>query len=210
MAYGHNLDWVSQVAPATAGHPLRIGYVGRLTPVKGVDVLLRALLQLPPAAEYQAHLFGDPQQEPAYAAELRALASSQSKIQFHGRFGREALASVYSQMDVLVAPSVWYENNPLVIQEAFAAGVPVVASRLGGMAEFVTHNVNGLLFEAGDPASLAAALTNLLAQPDLLPRLRAGIPAVRSIREEVEALVEIYAGLAPAEPASQDRVSARI
>ena len=195
MAYGHNLDWVSPApVPAEPGL-LRIGYVGRLTPVKGVHVLLKALRQLPSGAAYQAHLFGDLRQEPAYAAELLALASGQPQIHFHGRFGRDALAAVYGQIDVLVVPSVWHENNPLVIQEAFAAGVPVVASRLGGMAEFVTHNVSGLLVEPGDPGSLAAALTELIAQPDRLAHLRAGLPAVRSMADEVAALTGLYAQL---------------
>ena len=203
MAYGHNLEWVSQLPPPTASRALRIGYVGRLTPVKGVHVLLQALRQLPPDSAFQAHLFGDLEQEPAYAAELRALAAGRREIQFHGRFGRDQLAQVYGQLDVLVVPSLWYENNPLVIQEAFAASRPVVASRLGGMAEFVTHGVNGLLFEAGDPAALAAALADLLAQPELLAHLRGGIPAVRTTGQELEALSGLYAGLAggtPTEP----------
>src|SRR5258708_38613706 len=128
-----------------------------MSPAKGVHVLLKALTLLSPAQHIQAHLFGDLEQEPAYGQQLRALAAGQSEVHFHGRFGRDELAAVYSRFDVLVVPSLWYENNPLVIQEAFAAGRPVVASRLGGMAEFVTHGLNGLLFEPGDPASLAAA-----------------------------------------------------
>ena len=195
MAYGHRLDWVDQLPARTPHNELVIGYVGRMTPVKGVHVLLRALLQLPPNSKIQAHRFGDLEQEPAYAAELLKLAAGRPEIHFHGRFGRDQLANVYGQLDVLVVPSLWYENNPLVIQEAFAAGRPVVASQLGGMAEFVTHGVSGLLFEAGDPASLAAALVQLMSQPDLLPRLRAGIPPVRTTSAEIEALSVIYAAL---------------
>ena len=96
-----------------------------------------------------------------------------------------------------------YKGYGKKIQEAFAASRPVVASRLGGMAEFVTHGVNGLLFEAGDPAALAAALADLLAQPELLAHLRGGIPAVRTTGQELEALSGLYAGLAggtPTEP----------
>ena len=196
MAYGHDLAWVSQLPRPAASRALRIGYVGRLTPVKGVHVLLQALDQLPPGGRFEAHLFGDLEQEPAYTARLRALAASRPEIQFHGRFGRDQLAQVYGQLDVLVVPSIWYENNPLVIQEAFAAGLPVVASQLGGMAEFVTQGVNGLLFAAGDPAALAAALRDLLAQPELMPHLRAGIPAVHTADEEMAALSAIYANLA--------------
>ncbi|MFZ1507845.1 MAG: glycosyltransferase, partial [Anaerolineae bacterium] len=84
------------------------------------------------------------------------------------------------------------ENNPLVIQEAFAAHVPVIASNQGGMAEFVTHEQNGLLFTPGDADSLAAALRRLLLEPDLLPRLRRQAPAVKTVQAELAELLHIY------------------
>jgi glycosyltransferase involved in cell wall biosynthesis len=196
LPYGHDLDWVRRLPPRTGSATLRVGYVGRMTPVKGVHVLLQALAQLAPNLRLEAHLFGDLDQEPAYGAQLRALAANLPHVAFHGRFGRAQLAEVYGQLDVLVVPSLWYENNPLVIQEAFAAGVPVVASRLGGMAEFVTDNVDGLLFEPADPYSLAGALRRMAEQPELLSRLRQHQPAVRTIAEEVHALSEIYTRLA--------------
>jgi len=195
MPYGHHLDWAGPRPEPMSSGALRIGYVGRLSPAKGVHVLLKALALLSAARHIEAHLFGDLEQEPAYGQQLQALAAGQPGVHFHGRFGRDQLAAVYSHFDVLVVPSLWYENNPLVIQEAFAAGLPVVASRLGGMAEFVTPGINGLLFEPGDPVSLAAALAELSDQPDLLLALRAGIPAVRTMAEELAALTSLYAEL---------------
>jgi glycosyltransferase involved in cell wall biosynthesis len=91
-----------------------------------------------------------------------------------------ALAS----MDVLVVPSVWIENAPFVIREAFVAGVPVVASDLGGMRDLVTHEASGLLFRAGDAGALRAALGRLIDEPELRSRLRGGIPPVKTIQQD--------------------------
>src|SRR5207247_9451405 len=91
--------------------------------------------------------------------------------------------------------------GPLVIREAFAAGGPVVASRIGGIPETVTDEVNGLLFEPGDVDDLARQLRRLIQEPDLLPRLRDGIPAVRSIEEATRETRAIYESLiAPTAP----------
>lgn len=200
VPYGHDLSWTADVQPRPSGAGLVFGYVGRLTEAKGVHVLVEAATRLDPAVRASVHLYGDPEAEPAYTARLRALAGASSRVKFQGKFGREALAQVYSQIDVLVVPSVWYENNPLVLQEAYAAGRPVIASNLGGMAEFTAHEGSGLLFEPGSAAGLAAAMQRLATDPALLARLRAGLPPVRSIEEEVQAIGAIYAEVLAAQP----------
>ncbi|PYR55304.1 MAG: glycosyl transferase family 1, partial [Acidobacteria bacterium] len=86
----------------------------------------------------------------------------------------------------------WIENAPFVIREAFAAGVPVVASRLGGMAEMVRDGVNGLLFEPGSPDALATVLRRVIDEPALLAALRAGIRPVMTIDEDAAQLVALY------------------
>ena len=90
-------------------------------------------------------------------------------------------------------PSLWYENSPLVIQEAFAAKVPVIASDLGALAEKVRHGLDGLLFPPGDAASLREVLRRLIEEPAILKCLRANIRPVKSMAEhakEIEALYE--------------------
>ena len=89
-------------------------------------------------------------------------------------------------------PSLWYENAPLVIQEAFATKTPVLTTNLGGMAEAVKHNVNGLLFERGNIDDLAKQLQRITDEPGLIERLREGIPPVKRIEEEVTELELIY------------------
>ena len=102
-----------------------------------------------------------------------------------------------SDIDILVVPSIWYENSPLVIQEAFAAGIPVMASNLGGMAEAIRDEVDGLLFERGDVEDLAGKLRRFAQEPELLNQLKMGIPSVKSIETEVEELEKIYYELIP-------------
>src|SRR5262249_6317810 len=94
--------------------------------------------------------------------------------------------------DALVVPSIWPENSPLVIHEAFLAGVPVIAARIGGIPELVTHGKNGLLFNPGDVEDLSRVLNVLLTEPALLDTLRTGIPEVRSIQDDARMARELY------------------
>ena len=93
---------------------------------------------------------------------------------------------------MLVVPSVWLENAPFIIREAFAAGLPVVASNLGGMAELVDDGRSGLLFAPGDASDLRRALARLLDEPGLLDRLRAGVPRMKTIEEDAAWTREVY------------------
>ena len=93
-----------------------------------------------------------------------------------GRFDRDDRAAVYDQFDVLVVPSLWLENSPLVIHEAFMAGVPVVGSRIGGIPDLVEEGISGLLVDPGSPEALAQALETLAADR---PRLEAMTAAAR-------------------------------
>jgi glycosyltransferase involved in cell wall biosynthesis len=162
------------------GAALRVGFMGTLTPLKGADVLLRAVGTLPPHA-VRLVLFGSLSHDPAYVAGLKGLATEETT--FAGPYAGSASAAL-AGLDVLVVPSRWYENAPLVISEAFAAGVPVVCSDIGGMRELVRHDVDGLHFKMGDPCSLAEQLTRLLEESELLARLRCGISAPRTITAE--------------------------
>ena len=110
--------------------------------------------------------------------------SSSEHLRFRGRYANERVSEILGELDVLVVPSLWYENSPLTIHEAFQAGVPVVCSDIGGMAEFVEHEHNGLHFSVGDADALATQLTRLTQDPELLARLRAGMPVFKSIAED--------------------------
>ena len=100
-----------------------------------------------------------------YIGSLREAAEGDPRISFAGAYGASDVAAVFSEMDALLVPSLWYENTPFVVLEAFAAGVPVIASDLGGLSEVVREGQNGALFVAGDPRSMAEAIERILARP---------------------------------------------
>jgi glycosyltransferase involved in cell wall biosynthesis len=139
----------------------RIVYVGRLTHLKGVDVLVEAMASLPPSAQLDLAGQGHDQTALALAAERVA----PGRVRFHGHLSQEEVADLIRSSSALVLPSRAYENQPRAILEGMAAGVPVVASAHSGIPELVEHETNGLLVEPDDARALADALGRLLADP---------------------------------------------
>jgi glycosyltransferase involved in cell wall biosynthesis len=172
--------------PETGSRRLRVGFVGALTRHKGIDVLLRAFESF-----YEAELtiYGRADRG---VFEAYASVFAQENVHFQGVLHDEQKAEALRQLDVMVVPSVCYENSPLVIEEAFLAGVPVVTSNLGGMAELVPDNVCGLQFRVGDWSDLRAKISYLSANPAEVDRLRQNLPEVKSIAEQAKKVVEIY------------------
>jgi glycosyltransferase involved in cell wall biosynthesis len=142
---------------AAAGNP-GSGFIfaGRLSPEKGVDVLIEAAGQLPGVA---VEVLGD---GPA-RADLERLAArlAPGRVRFRGRLDKESVHAAMRGALAVVVPSRWYENQPMTVLEAFACGVPVIGSRIGGIPELVTDGVNGYTVTPGDPAALAARMHEL-------------------------------------------------
>jgi glycosyltransferase involved in cell wall biosynthesis len=165
----------------TRSGALRVGFVGTLVWHKGVHVLVDAIGQIE-SGLVDVRIFGDTATFPSYVAELRRAAAG-LPIRFLGRFERGNVAAIYAELDVLVVPSLWLENSPLVIHEAFMAGVPVVGARIGGIADLVTDGVNGLLYPPESSAALADALT-------ALARDRRRLEALAAVRSPVTSLAD--------------------
>jgi glycosyltransferase involved in cell wall biosynthesis len=173
---------------------LRVGYIGQLTHIKGSHILLQALQHLP-GLPIQVDLYGDLDKFPDYVKKLRKLARKDQRIRLDGLFTPNQMRQVYQSLDVVVVPSIWYENSPNVILEAFGHKTPVIASNLGGMAELVEDGRNGLLFEVNNPASLADQLRRLVEDRSLLGRLRSGIAPLRTTADEIAELCQVYASV---------------
>lgn len=177
---------------ATPSSRLRVGFIGQVSAHKGVHLLVEAIARLnDPRVSCEIH--GDLTRDPAYVDRLRRLASGTPGVTFAGPYAHSRVYDILGALDVVVVPSVWYENRPFVILEAQAAGRVVVTSRLGGMAELVTHERNGLLFEPGSAADLARQLARLADDPDSLPTLRRGIVPPPTTDEEFDQLLCAYA-----------------
>jgi len=172
---------------------LRVSYIGQLAPHKGVHLLVEAFNRLIFSSQRaQLKIYGDPNVFPDYAQLLRKTADGNPAIEFAGRFDNRRVAEILNQTDVIVAPSIWYENSPITIMEALTAGTPVVTANLGGMPELVQHNVNGLLFEAGNISDLAGQLQRLLDEPGLVAALASNAHPVRMIDDEMAQILSLY------------------
>lgn len=159
----------------------RFGFVGTLAWHKGAHVFLQALERV--RGDFQADVYGNPAVSPQYASELRRLAED-LPVRFHGAFDRDRLAETYASIDVLVVPSLWPENSPLVIHEAFMHGAAVVAARMGGIPELVTDGVNGFLYDASRPHDLAERLERFVGDQSLASRLAAAAPPVKRMEDD--------------------------
>ncbi len=183
------LDYPPDFAREDEGvRPFRIGYIGGLSWQKGVHVLVNAFAQLPHPAELW--IAGDPEFDPDYVAQLHQLANETVRVL--GKLDRDSIWQMLTQVDVIVVPSLWYETFCFVVSEAFAMGVPVIASDLGVLADRVQDGVDGFLFPPGDDATLAALLCRCLTEPDLLPGLRAHIRPGLTVAQHTDQIEAIY------------------
>jgi len=188
-------DWM-EAKPESCNSHLRIGYIGQIAGHKGVDVLIEAFCRLKPGEKVpRLILYGDLDQFPHFTKQLRQQIAGRDDIVLGGQFEHFRVRQIHAGIDVLVVPSVWYENSPNVILEAFATRTPIVVSRLGGMAELVTEGVNGFQFETGNAGALAQALQRFIDRPDLLASLGRGMPPVKTVQEEIQELLQVYASL---------------
>jgi glycosyltransferase involved in cell wall biosynthesis len=192
--YGLDDGWVPQNREKNQAPGLRIGYVGQIEPLKGIDLLVRAFREIT-APEATLTLHGNGARNPTYTAELQRLCEGDPRIHFAGPFARDQRAEVLRNLDVVVVPSRWYENAPVVIAEAHAMGTPVIAANLGGMSEVVRDKIDGLLFEPDDVKDLSRCLRHLLEEPELLQAMRVRIQPPRTVADDACALIARYEAL---------------
>jgi len=193
MRQGLDVSHWLEAAPCQDDTHLRIGYIGQIAAHKGVNVLVRAFQRLQPGRRKpRLILYGDVEQFPRFARRIRQELAGQDQVTWGGTFEHTKIRQIHAGLDVLVVPSVWYENSPNVILEAFACGTPVVVSRLGGMAELVDDGVNGFHFEPGNAAALARVLQRFVDEPNLGKALRQGMPPVKMVQQEIQELERVY------------------
>lgn len=143
--------------------PFTFGYIGTHIPAKGIQQLIQAFSQL--KGNSQLRIWGRPR--PQNTEGLQAITTTlpfevQSRIEWLPEYANEQLIdAVFNRVDCIVVPSIWVENSPLVIHEALQARLPVITANVGGMAEYVHHEINGLLFEHRNMQSLAKQMQRL-------------------------------------------------
>ena len=171
---------------------LRIGFIGSLSSAKGAHVLLKAMRLIAAEPAVELRVFGNPKAYPDYAKSLTNIAGDDARIRFCGTFPSESIAEVLMDLDVLVVPSLWRENTPLVVYSAQAAGCPVIASNLDGLKEIVRDGVDGMLFPPGNAEILASIISRLGKDPDLVCSLAKNAIRPKSISEYTADLITTY------------------
>jgi len=193
---GYNLQLFTNFSKKKS-QKIRFGYIGTFIPSKGIHILLDAFNNVK-TKDVELRIHGAPQSYHQgfidYPSYLQSL-GKRDDILWFGEYDNYDVARILSEIDVLVVPSIWYENAPLTIHEAFMASVPVITSNIGGMKELVRDGENGLLFKLGDSSDLTTKMQMIIDKPDLLKKLQKGIKPVMPIGEHVIKIRELYRGL---------------
>jgi glycosyltransferase involved in cell wall biosynthesis len=196
LRFGVDLTAFSNT-PRDRTDKVRVAFIGSLIPIKGPHLLLQAWSKLAAQVRQGAELaiYGPGRHAPEYQKELADLAR-RSGARLGGNLERRAVPGVLARTDLLVVPSLWYENAPLVIHEALAARTPLLVSDLGGMAELVEPGASGYRFHMGDVDDLARRLTELVSDRGRLDSLYSRPVVLPRVDDHLDAIEERYRALA--------------
>ncbi|MFP4528467.1 MAG: glycosyltransferase [Candidatus Kapaibacterium sp.] len=153
----------------SSSQKLRVGYLGAVIAHKGAHVLIQAMQSLDPSRA-ECRIYGEINE--IYRREIVKL-DRRDICKLEGSYDLSDLPAIGRELDLVVVPSLWEEGAGLVVVEALAMGIPVIASKMGGMRDFVCDGVNGRLFDPYDPNSLSRILTELQADPSIIGKWRA-------------------------------------
>ena len=191
LPYRHDVSWLNTYHGKTKSDVIRIGYLGQIHQIKGLHLLVEAFVKAEIGDRARLVIWGDYTKNPVYAQKLHDIIGDHPSILLMGGYRREQMGSIMAEIDIVVVPSIWYENAPLVIQEAFAAKTPVITTNLGGMAEAIKHNVNGLLFERNDIIDLSQQLKRVVDEKNLLATFTSNLPSVKQFQNHEDEPLEI-------------------
>lgn len=167
---------------------VRFGYIGSIVEHKGLRVMIEAFRRVPEAS---LKIFGDADANPA-VREFRAALDPPANVHFMGRFDNREIGRVFSGIDVLLVPSVWEEAYGINVDEAKVAGVPVIASRVGGIPEHLKDGEEGYLFTPGSVDELENLIRRLAGRPDRVAKLRPSGDDVATLYENADDIEEVY------------------
>jgi glycosyltransferase involved in cell wall biosynthesis len=219
---GLEIGEIAPPRPLEAGQTrrCRFAYFGQLNQFKGIKTLLEAVVRVPAevwGADAVLNVYGGnlEVQPEVFQQDFRKLvAAAGRRVRFFGSYRSADLPTLMRENDWMIVPSTWWENSPVVIQEAFLHGRPIICSDIGGMAEKIRDKVDGLHFRAGSAESLVDRISLALRQPDLWERLRARIRRPVSADEAAQQHRALYRALLarragpPADAAPAPRVAA--
>lgn len=175
----------------------RFAYFGQINPYKGVDLILEAFVHLPKKIRKQVTLdiFGTGLKNQSNEFQVKIeklLHKCKGMVHLHGPYEPEEMGQLMAEVDWVVMGSIWWENSPLVIQEAYKFGRPIICPDIGGMAEKVKQGVGGLHYRARDSVSLASVIQRIIEQPELFNQLHELLPTYSKISETTNNHIKLY------------------
>jgi glycosyltransferase involved in cell wall biosynthesis len=178
------------------GEDLVLGFFGQISRLKGIDVLLDAadLLDKAEVPGLRIDIHGDHTGQPPAFREAfeKRLEKLPGNVRFCGAYENRRVHQLMRSVHAVMVPSIWWENSPLVIQEAFLNRRPVICSDIGGMAEKVRDGLDGFHFQAGSAHSLASLLRGLAAKPRRLAELQGSIATPPTVQDTAAATLKLY------------------
>ena len=186
---------LTPVRARQAHSPITVAYIGRFDPIKGVTDFARAISMIPRSAPIRFEFHGPVQfrTEIVVLERLKSIVGPEAWVHFGGELDAAGVRSALGRIDVVCCPSRAVEGGPTIALEAHAAGVPAIGSDIPALSELVHDRVNGRLYPAGDFRALAAILTELAGNPDLVNQWRASLPSVRTMDDVTRDYLEMYA-----------------
>ncbi len=173
---------------------ISIGFLSTLIPHKGAAILIEAFNKAN-LKNIRLKIYGHYFDEKEYYENLKKIVKNNKKVEFYGEYKYEELPDIFNEIDIVVVPSIWWENSPLILLGALAHNVPVIVSNLDGMTEIIKDGENGFSFEVGNVKSLANVLRKISENPTILNKLKTKIRHPPRIEEEAFEYEKIYSSL---------------
>lgn len=194
--YGIEVDQPSRPKQVTAAEKLgrrtiKFCLMGRWTEHKGMHIAVEAFRKCADHTNIRLDIYGTPQ-DPAYEQRIRSLAASDKRIAIHSQVDTRTIHDLLANYHALIVPSQWLETGPLVALHAFAAGIPVLGSNLGGLRELVRDGLDGLLIHADSSDAWSAVFQRLSSDERIIDRLRKGVKSPFTVVEQADQLLSIY------------------
>lgn len=196
----HACDTLRRRRPRRPAGAVRFGFFTTLAPIKGPHLAIEAFKRLRDSSRAQLHFWGWGRDD--YMRRLFSMAGPLrgTSILFHGAYELDDLQGILDLVDVALVTPCWEEAQGMVVQEALAAGVPVIATKMGGVSEWITDKVNGRLipFDSSAVDSLSHAIQEVTDLPSLISEWSSALPEVPRVPEHANELVRFYTDVRPA------------
>ena len=192
VQHGVDYKYVNPALPARTTDKIVFGYTGVVGKFKGVDLLLSAFHKVE-SENIRLKIYGNIVFEVGFQSDLSRALEEDKRIQLMGKYSHNELASIMSELDIVVVPSTTLESYGLVVVESLENGVPVIASDIVGSAyEFIEHGKNGLVFSIQNPSELTDMIRKISEEPSLIQSMRANISPPPRLEEEAFIIEKVY------------------